>query len=254
MSDVQFGICHICGNYGELTFEHIPPQKAFNWQRAKIYNGYEALNKINGEPAKFINLQQGMGKYSLCEHCNNTTGSWYAQTYRDIAMDVVKYLHNNDPLKHGDVVTFTFKECPILRFVKQVIAMFCSLLPYEENQRLGFDKLILNKESNSVNKELFDLRMYLTPPETGQLMCGPTVVLYKAEESIKSGCVADLAVYPFGFILNLTPEIDVKYGTSILKMLDANYHDRHAFEIALMYLERYNTDLPLPLIYKELPK
>jgi hypothetical protein len=24
------GRCHICGNVGELSFEHVPPEKAFN--------------------------------------------------------------------------------------------------------------------------------------------------------------------------------------------------------------------------------
>ena len=65
MIDTHRGICHICGKEDELTFEHIPPRKAFNWHRAKIYNGYEALSKSQGEPARYDNSQQGMGKYSL---------------------------------------------------------------------------------------------------------------------------------------------------------------------------------------------
>ena len=236
-----------------MTFEHIPPQKAFNWQRAKVYNGYEALKKSNDEPAKFQNLQQGMGKYSLCKECNNLTGSWYAQTYCDFAMDVIRYLNKSDPLEHGDIVTLTFNECPVLLFVKQVIAMFCSIIPYKESQKLGFDKLLLNKESNIVNKELFDLRMYLTSFENGQLMCGPTAVLFQNNTSIDTVLVSDLSVYPFGFILNHNPEVQLNYGTSIMKMFDSGYNDKRRFEISLMYLERYSSKLPLPLIFKELP-
>ena len=137
-----------------LTFEHIPPKKAYNWERAKIYNGYEALNKSQGEPARYSNSQQGMGKYSLCQSCNNNTGTWYAQAYCDFAMDVIKSLHKGDqPLKHGDIINYRFKDCPALQIVKQVIAMFCSLLPYHEVKRLGFDRLLLEQKSNTVDKE-----------------------------------------------------------------------------------------------------
>ena len=30
---------------------------------------------------KYSNLQQGMGKYSLCQECNNNTGAWYGDAY-----------------------------------------------------------------------------------------------------------------------------------------------------------------------------
>jgi len=57
MSETHEGVCHICGKYCELTFEHIPPKQAFNWQRAKIYNGDEALKRSKGE-------KQGIAIYS----------------------------------------------------------------------------------------------------------------------------------------------------------------------------------------------
>ena len=59
--------------------------------------------------------------------------------------------------------------------------MFCSLLSYSEVLRLGFDKLLLECESNAVNIDLFDLRMYLNSYENGQIMCGPAVVSYIAD-------------------------------------------------------------------------
>lgn len=251
MSETHEGLCHICGKYSKLTFEHIPPKQAFNWYRAKIYNGDEALKRSKGAQAKYCNLQQGMGKYSLCQSCNNNTGAWYAQTYCDFAMDVVKSLHKLNQLEHGNVVEFTFKNCPILQVVKQIVAMFCSILPYDEVQRLGFDKLLLEKENNTVNRKLFDLRMYLTPIETGQLMCGPSVVFVKKDESAEAIRVADLGAYPFGFILNLTPETPVKYGGSIMDMFNVKYDEKCDFKLSLVYLERRSVDFPLPLIFKE---
>lgn len=252
MSENHKGICHICGREAELTFEHIPPKKAFNWHRAKIYNGYGALSKSQGEPAKYNNSQQGMGKYSLCQSCNNITGAWYAADYCNFAMSVLHSRHQNKPLTHGDVVTYRFKDLSPLQIVKQIVAMFCSVLPYQEVHRLGFDKLLLERENNTINRELFDLRMYLSSSENGQIMCGPTLVTSFIKK--EASWVADIGAYPFGFIMNLTPEIPVKYGISILDMFDVDYEDKWEFTLSLMYLERMDNALPLPLMFKDLPQ
>lgn len=248
----HIGKCQICGKYGELTFEHIPPKMAFNWQRAKIYNGYEAINKSKGEKAKYINSQQGMGRYSLCQSCNNNTGTWYAQTYCNFAMDVINSICKSIPLKHGDIVKYEFRKYPALQIVKQVIAMFCSQLPYQEVHRLGFDKLLLDKESNEVDRGLFDLRMYLTSPEVGAYMSGLTSVILKNNDSFDIVQLSELCAYPFGFILNLSPHIPVAYGGSIMDMFNLKYSDKYDFELALMYLERSDNSLPLPLMFREL--
>ena len=256
MSKNQMGYCHICGKYGKLSFEHIPPEDALNNNRAKLYTGDEALKKIKGEFAKYQNQQKGMGKYTLCESCNNNTGSWYANAYSGIAREVAYNLHKKHELTHGNIITLCFRDFPTLQFVKQVITMFCSLLPLPEVQRLGFDKLLLNKENNSIDKSLFDLRMYLTPITTRPVMIGPIVTICQTEFGFKDSCVSELCVYPFGFILNLTPEYHIEYGTSIMNLLDAEYNNVYDMQYTLMYLERINKELllPLPLQFKPLPK
>ena len=34
--DKKYGICHLCGKYAELTFEHVPPKSANNKKRATL--------------------------------------------------------------------------------------------------------------------------------------------------------------------------------------------------------------------------
>lgn len=252
MKKKQEGYCHICGKYGQLSFEHIPPETALNKGRAIIYTGNDAVKRYKGEKSRYINQQQGMGKYTLCEKCNNITGSWYAPTYSDVAKDVARSLHNNKQLEHGDVVVFSFSKLPTLAFVKQVITMLCSLLPIGEVKRLGFDTFLLDKESNYIDKSLFDLRMYLTPSNVGQLMVGPTSIVQKTETGFKTTIACDLGAYPFGFILNLTPEVPIEYGTSIMSFFDTEYNGRYSTTLGLMYLERPNSILPMPLIFKPL--
>lgn len=244
------GICHICGKDCELTFEHIPPRNALNKFQAKVFNGKEFIKLSNGEQAKYSNLQQGMGKYSLCKQCNNDTGTWYADVYCDIAKDVAFNLHSLNQLKHGDIVSFKFEKVPVLAFVKQIITMFCSLLPFEEVKRLGFNDYLLDKESNKINTSLFDIRMYLTSIESGQILSGISQVFQHRSNGVAVANVVDMAVYPFGFILNLNPEIEIKYGISIIELFNASYKDLYNGEMVLMYLER--SDKGKPIFFKKL--
>lgn len=87
----HFRKCALCGKEGKLTFEHIPPSVAFNSTPARLVSGEEifkeeVLNEKERMPwdaqgLKYQNQQQGMGRYSLCQDCNNNTGSWYGEAY-----------------------------------------------------------------------------------------------------------------------------------------------------------------------------
>ena len=227
----HYGQCHICGKYSKLTFEHIPPENAMNSGSATIYTGDNVMKRYRGEKAKYINQQQGMGKHTLCEKCNNNTGSWYVPTYNNVAKDVASYLYKTEQLNHGDIISFSFKNIPVLSFVKQVITMFCSLLTPLEVKRLGFDRFLLHKENNEINTKLFDIHIYLTSKSVGQLMIGPATAFFKTDSGIDTQLVSDLCVYPFGFILNLTPEKPIKYGTSIMPLLDTEYNKNYNYEV-----------------------
>ena len=246
----HIGRCHICGVFDKMSFEHIPPEDAYNSSSAKMYDGHNVIAKYKGQKAKHSIQQQGMGQYSLCERCNNITGNWYASEYGKFAKATIQSLQQLNPMEHGDCFSFKTREIQPLAVVKQVIAMFCSLLPLSEVRRLGFDKLLLNRESNAVDTSLFDLRIYLTSREIAQLMIGPACVLRKSESGFDPVCVSDLAVYPFGFILNLSPEYPIEYGASMLQMFDAEYGKNYDMSWILQYLERKSNDLPLPLQFK----
>lgn len=252
MSRKHTGICHICGKEGELTSEHIPPRNALNNQSAKMYSGDGLIKRMQGEKSKYEIQQAGAGKYSLCASCNNNTGQWYAPAYNLMAKATAWNLQKAPKLQHGDIFAFTTKEFSALEFVKQVITMFCSMLPYSEVKRLGFDKLILDKLNNNVDTSLFDLRMYLAPSESVRLSIGPFVVLNldKQTNEIENVSATEIEAYPFGFILNLNPANEITYGASLLPLLDAEYGKKYSMEWRLQYLERINTELPLPLQFK----
>ena len=247
------GVCHICGKNGQLTFEHIPPKNAFNSECAITYNGEENIKECNGIKPRYKKIQQGMGKYSLCENRNNITGAWYANAYCDMAKMVAYYIHDNLTLQHGDIKWYKFEKMPALPFVKQIIAMICSLIPFEQVEQLGFNKLLLDKYNNSVDTNLFDLRMYLTPIETGQFYSGiSTVGTIKDDTVFEAVTVVDFATYPFGFILNLTPDVKLKYGVSINNFFECSYNDAYEIIMPLQYIERIDNNFPLPLQFKSI--
>lgn len=249
----RYGVCHICGSYEELTFEHIPPERVFNHVKARVYDGEALLRRYKGNKSKYINMQRGMGKRTLCKKCNNNTGSWYAEAYSNIANIIVSELDKKEPLCHGETVNFKLKNVLVLAFIKQVIAMFCSCIPFEEVTRLGFDKLLLKKDNNYISNKLFDIKMFLTPVKTGQLLSGKIRAYIKTKDnSIDYVDIVDLAAYPFGFILNITPEKEIKYGTSINDLLNNSYHDKTELNLSLSYYERLNEEYPLPMVFKSL--
>src|SRR5271169_3325723 len=78
------GVCHICGRYGALSFEHVPPRAAFNNYPVKVGRFEDAINLgPDDEPTAGHIQQQGMGSYTLCAKCNNNTGSWYGKQFLD---------------------------------------------------------------------------------------------------------------------------------------------------------------------------
>lgn len=250
------GYCSICGKYGELSFEHIPPKNALNNAVAKVYSGTELVKKVRGQEAKYSIQQKGMGKYSLCEECNNNTGTWYAPTYNLIAKATAWELKQHEPLIHGDIFAFKTRSFHALAFVKQVIAMFCSTIPFEEVTRLNFNNFLLKKEETNVAKDLFDLRIFLTNIETGSYMTGICfpICLDKKSNEITSYYVAELGTYPFGFILNLDPSNPIEYGASLMPLLDAEYGVEYELEWKLQYLEKASIKMPLPMQFKPLPQ
>jgi hypothetical protein len=72
------GVCRICGQYGALSFEHVPPQEAFN--KSTVIE-YTVESWVTKRRVKDKQQQGGIGQYTLCETCNSNTGAWYGGEY-----------------------------------------------------------------------------------------------------------------------------------------------------------------------------
>jgi len=123
-----FGTCRLCGKDGELSFEHVPPQSAFN--RATVIE-YALESWVTKREVKGRQRQGGIGEHTLCEQCNNDTGSWYAAEYvrwAKTAFDILSFIRRGRNRFAGkDKVVVTLKNVYPLRFLKQVITCLVSV-------------------------------------------------------------------------------------------------------------------------------
>ena len=149
---ISRGICQICGVNGELSFEHIPPRKAFNDRPVRRIN-FKDIDDIelgpNAKPKGKIE-QKGQGDYTLCPSCNNNTGSWYGDSFIVWcyqAMDFLQLTLENDSQETLQLGQQTYNIYP-LRVLKQIISMFFSVSGKNFHSRHeGLVKFILNKEA-----------------------------------------------------------------------------------------------------------
>src|SRR5271168_3888346 len=80
-----FGPFHLCGMVGKLSFEHVPPESAFNDRRA-LRTAFENLLEADDlDNLPYRVQQRGAGAFTLCEKCNTDTGGWYVPGYSDWA-------------------------------------------------------------------------------------------------------------------------------------------------------------------------
>ena len=142
------GTCHICGRYGRLSFEHVPPEKAFNNARAQIYGIDDYLKGSGLENLRGGRIsQRGIGAHTLCIPCNNNTGAWYGPEYAYWAGTGAYILSNYPNFRGGSV---TVLGCYPIRLLKQAVTMLCSVNPSSfAAERPDLVRFVLNKENRA---------------------------------------------------------------------------------------------------------
>lgn len=142
------GRCHLCGNYGTLSYEHIPPRKAFNEKPVIRVLLNEALTLGPGVQAKGKIQQRGAGDFTLCPKCNNATGAWYGKDLIDWCYQGIEIL---DKAKGNPTLIYLYKLKP-LNILKQIISMFFSINgPGIGDSHPELIKFVLNKKEKNLN-------------------------------------------------------------------------------------------------------
>lgn len=229
----HLGKCALCGKECELTFEHIPPRAAFNSKPARPVSGFELLTEknLNGsermpwdtEGLRYQNQQQGMGRYSLCKVCNNNTGSWYGDAYVFFANVVHAAISS---CSDDDSEGITILDVYPLRFIKQILSMFCSTSDPDNSLLQPIREFVLDKDAVGIDKRRYKLCMYFTKSSVYK-QTGIMVSAKWTQIGLELMTLAEITAYPLGFILYFDPSDTWDFqGTDITSFSDCGYNDR----------------------------
>jgi hypothetical protein len=229
------GHCHICGDFGPLSWEHVPPKQAFNSRPVEAYPFSHALEfGLDDARPRGTVIQRGMGGYTLCERCNNRTGHWYGTDFiewcyqgRDLLIQAegkpsLVYLHYVLPL----------------RVIKQVATMFFSACGAQFRHKCeDLVAFVLNPE-----------RRYL-PPKYGFYAYYNIEGTYRFSSIVatmridrnQTSVFAEITFPPYGYVLTLdSPPPDPRL-VSISHFARYDYNEFRTFPMQLPVLPTFLT-------------
>jgi hypothetical protein len=123
---MKHGQCRICNDWTDLTYEHIPPAKAYNKYPIVMATQAHMLSPQLWFGDGDKHPKHGFGSYTLCKLCNERTGQWYGAEYVDWVRQGLIWLEKFGPdSTQCKQLQFTGRPS---RFLKQVITMFLSIL------------------------------------------------------------------------------------------------------------------------------
>jgi len=234
--------CRICGKYGKLSFEHVPPQSAFNSERVVTSPIGEGLDRPVDEPPRGKIVQGGVGDFTLCGQCNNDTGSWYANEFAVWCYQGAKVLAMTD----GNPKLIYLHYIYPLRILKQIITMAFSQngLKFRELHP-DLVEFVLNREKRWLNpryRVFTYFNIHGTMRRIGDSMA--MVNLYKGTDVIM---VTEISHPPYGYVLTTD---GTNPSDKITEISHFRRYEYDEWEVAPLYLPVLETHMPIPLDYR----
>jgi hypothetical protein len=233
------GICHICGTYGELSFEHVPPRAAFNDHPVLVPQIKDLIEKLDCD---FGNIkgkthQLGAGGYTLCAKCNNITGGWYGNSFVDWVYQASRILYY---AKRAPSLYYPFRIFP-LSVIKQIACMFFSTNgPKFREAHPDLVKFVLNKEDKYIKPEI---RIYTYYNLGGNSRQSGVAGLFKLDKG-RYHIFSEIAFFPLGYVMTIESEVPDDPPTNISFFANYSYNDLKEISLRLPVLPVY-TYLPV---------
>ncbi len=242
MSDkkVKEGECAICGTFGKLSFEHVPPHSAFNNKPILTQNYINLTEESSYLYGKKSKSNKGTGGYTLCLECNNHTGDWYAKDFGDFAhqgMTIIKALGEPQYFISGDY------QIKPLNVIKQILSMFMSV---DKAGNLRRDQqlvdFILNKKSVHLPNK-YKVFLYSTLSKYKRMMG------YQIVQTPDKGIQywSEINFQPFGYLLAIDSEKAHEDMLDISEFGSFEYDELIPVKITTAYL---NVNSPYIGIYE----
>lgn len=236
------GICHLCGSSGFLSFEHVPPRAAFNDKPVLLVRFKELLeNGPEYKPRRGRVQQLGAGGYTLCESCNNDTGSWYGPAFVDWCYHGYQILRQTN----GKPSLIYASEVYPLRIIKQIATMFFSVNgPQFREKHPDLERFVRNREEKYLNPQY---RFYVYYNAEGCPRKLGTSVIGHFGDSSAMVIMNEITFPPYGYVLTLNSNPPDQRLVEISRFADYSYYDRDTLHFDLPVLPTY---LPVPGDYR----
>lgn len=235
-----WGECSICGVHCQLTWEHVPPEAAFN--KARIRMGDP--NRILGARTRDVMttphgryIQRGSGRFSLCEKCNNITGHWYGTGYVNWAIQGMRHLR---AAPNGSSMRLPFHILPG-RVFKQIITMFASVCgPKFFANKPELRRLVLNRDIRGCPPYL---RLYCYYQASGSTFARQAGITGLVNLDGPTSIFAEMAFPPFGYLVAMDSPVMDQRLVDITFFSESAYTDYRDLYISFPVLP---TDSPFP--------
>ncbi|EAC2412623.1 hypothetical protein AF435_14570 [Listeria monocytogenes] len=240
----KYGICMLCSKKKKLTFEHIPPKATGNTRPVKMHTLDHILERKEKslEVSKYIQSQKGLGAYTLCEECNNNTGSWYGVEFSDFS-NTIGYMIEKEGLPKEQANVIFEMELNPLKVIKQIISFFCSTssLDFIDQSLRNF---VLDKNSMEF-PENYLLKGYINNGDTTKISKDLHFVL-KEKSGIVLTPLSEICFYPLGFVLYKKPFFKGfdHLHTDISDF--SHFHEKKMYKISMSILQSTGD---LPFVY-----
>lgn len=237
------GICRLCGEETDLSFEHVPPKTTFNKNTKYTSVDLEDYVKIENplkNPPKGKVKQGGIGYNSFCKTCNSFLGSNYVPAYKRWVQGGFEILKNTECYHHR----YWIKMVEPLKILKQIISMFLAI--NGEWYLESFPELadfVSNPESKSL-PDKYRLFTYLTRAEESRYRSH--VVHGDLALGTLKNC-SEIAFPPYGYVLTIDFEGQIKFLNDITSFKEFEINKKSDLIINMFQLPTYT---PFPLDYR----
>ena len=210
--------CCICGLRSADSFEHLPAEKAFNDRRVISYSGQGLF--VPGRPVVRKQKQRGAGATTLCEQCNNDTGTWYVPAFLEF-VDQAHRLLTRSTNTTSDYCPFHIAPQPIF---KQIVAMFMSACGHEfgkSNPELS--RFVLNR-TNALSSQRYGIYCYYYDVKNSEFtrQSGLSGMLAGGRPYVFS----EISYYPLSYIMTVGSQPPDPQLATLNFFRDYGYNDR----------------------------
>lgn len=233
--------CRICRVNDADSFEHVPPRAALNDKPQTVYGIDDWLARAEDGTLPSGRIEQrGAGGQTLCQSCNNNTGSWYGTELARTVAAGVKILREA-PLDEYDTLTdyrwasVGFKKSATgphpLRFIKQVVAMLLAASPIELSaNHPELSEFVLDKDKAGLpDRYKFYLSLFAGPyARTTGIVAN--IDIERGREDI----FAEVAFPPYAYVMSIDSEPDLIETVDITLFVDIGYNQQGDIELDML--------------------